>query len=487
MHGAIAAAALRRGLRLAGMLGMLVLAMPAAAQQSTAQQSMAQLPGAQPSLAANENRPGVHLGVATCSGSNCHGATERVPGSPVLNNEFITWSRRDKHRRAYQVLLEERGIRIARALGLPDAANQKLCLDCHADNPPENLRGRQFQVTDGVGCEACHGGASGWLGSHISGATHSQNIQAGLYPTDQPVARAERCLSCHFGDSTKFVDHRLMGAGHPPLPFELDTFTAIQPAHFVVDESYIKRKGRVTDLQVWAAGELIALSRRMEALLSPQHSHRGPFPEFVLFDCASCHHAFDGAKAPLPSSAGIGPGTVKLNDANAIMLRVATSRVAPAAGQALSQHMQALHRATTEDWGAMQREAAAVRDVAQRLAPEMSRHEFTRDDMFAMASAVIALGSGVNEARYAEAEQIALTLQAIVGGLKSWRYIDAQNPAVDAAMTTLLASFDQFGGRPEKGPEEEAPARVGSSPTRQGFRPDGFAKGLRDLQRAIGR
>lgn len=473
MHGAIAAAALRRGLGLIGMLGMLLLAPSVSAQQN---------PGA------NETRPGVHLGVATCSGSNCHGALEPVAGSNVENNEFITWSRRDRHRLAYQVLLEERAIRIARALGLPDAANQKLCLDCHADNPPSNLRGRQFQVSDGVGCEACHGGASGWLGSHISGATHLQNVQAGLYPTEQPIARAERCLSCHFGDSTKFVDHRLMGAGHPPLPFELSTFTAIQPAHFVVDKDYIERKGRTTNMQVWTAGELMALSSRMDALLSPQHGHRGPFPEFVLFDCESCHHAFDGAKAPLPSQTGLGPGTVKLNDANAVMLRVAASRVAPAAAQSLSQHMQALHRATTEDWSAVQREAAAVRDAARRLAPEMAAHEYTRDDMHAIANAVIALGAGVNEARYAEAEQIALSLEAIVTGMKSWRYIEPQSPAVDAAMATLLASFDQFGARTDKrGEEEGPPVRLGTSPNRQGFRPDGFARGLRDLQRAIGR
>ena len=50
------------------------------------------------------------------------------------------------------------------------------------------------------------------------------------------------CLSCHFGDETKFVTHRLMGAGHPRLSFELDTFTAIEPAHFDVDDDYRARK-----------------------------------------------------------------------------------------------------------------------------------------------------------------------------------------------------------------------------------------------------
>src|SRR5512146_2127698 len=100
-----------------------------------------------------------HLGVATCSGSNCHGAAERPAGSAVPGNEYIVWSKRDKHRQAYTVLLEEPALRMARALGLPDAAHQPLCLDCHTDNVPASSRGRQFQLSDGFGCEACHGGA----------------------------------------------------------------------------------------------------------------------------------------------------------------------------------------------------------------------------------------------------------------------------------------------------------------------------------------
>ena len=41
----------------------------------------------------------------------------------------------------------------------------------------------------------------------------------------------------------------------------------------------------------------------------------------------------------------------------------------------------------------MQREAAAVRQAAEALVPALSRHNFTREDMLAMAEAVIAIGS----------------------------------------------------------------------------------------------
>src|ERR1044072_4381861 len=98
-----------------------------------------------------------HLGVASCSGNNCHGATERPAQSRVPGNEYIIWSKQDKHHIAYAVLLEDRAIKMARALGLPDAANAKICLDCHADNVAANLRGPPFQGSGGVGGEARQG------------------------------------------------------------------------------------------------------------------------------------------------------------------------------------------------------------------------------------------------------------------------------------------------------------------------------------------
>ena len=419
---------------------------------------------AAPGLAQTRAVDNAHLGIASCSGSNCHGATERPPQSRVPGNEYIIWSKRDKHRLSYAVLLEDRSVRMARALGLPDAVNAKICLDCHADNVAANLRGPQFQISDGVGCEACHGGAAGWLGSNIARAPHAQNVAAGMYPTELPAARAEKCLSCHFGDETRFLDHRIYGAGHPRLRFELDTFTAIQPAHFVVDQSYVERKGRITDLQVWGAGQAISLIKRMDAILDPRRSRRGIFPDFVVFDCQSCHHDY-GPNAR-PTLTGLPPGSVKLNDSNLVMLRVAAARVAPAAARSLSERMLALHRATTEDWAAVQREAQAVRAAAQALVVELSRHEYTREDMRALADAVIAVGTQPDDWQVSHAEQAAMSLEAIIAAMRSAGYMgEGQDGAVTNAINAVYASF-----------ANEASVR-----------PDAFATAMRNVQRTIGR
>jgi hypothetical protein len=387
---------------------------------------------------------GIHLGVASCAGNNCHGATERSEGSSVAQNEYLIWAKSDKHHRAYTVLLEERGMRIARNLGLANAATADMCLGCHTDLVPPAERGPQFQLSDGVGCEACHGGASSWLGIHISGARHSDNLAAGLYPTEQPAARAEKCLSCHIGDpadDNRFVTHRMMGAGHPRMPFELDTYTAVEPAHFVVDQRYIERKGPVNNVQVWAVGQAIDLDKRMGALLEPKRAPKGVFPELVLFDCQSCHHPYNSLRGEGVTT-GLAPGSVKLYDANAIMLHVIAARLAPASAKALSSHMLTLQRASGESWATAQAEAHEIRRLASALSPILSSHDFTRDDMKAFADGIVALGLTGEPVRYSEAEQAAMGLASIFSTVKSSGNLSQdQITAMTKAMNGLYGSF----------------------------------------------
>jgi hypothetical protein len=406
-----------------------------------------------------------HLGVASCAGSTCHGAVERLKGSSVAQNEYITWSRKDKHAKAYTVLGEERSQRIARNLGLGDARTASLCLDCHADNVAQNMRGPQFQISDGVGCEACHGGAKSWLGVHISGATHRENVAAGLYPTEDPKARAEKCLSCHFGDEKRFVTHRIMGAGHPRISFELDTFTAAEPAHFVIDKLYVERKGPVNGVRVWAVGQAISLVKFMDAVLDPKHAPNGLFPELVLFDCTACHHSMTVLRWQPRPATGLPPGTPTLYDANAVMLRIIAGRVAPAAAKTISEHMLAMHRATTENWGAVQREARAVRAAANELIPVLAGHDFSRDDMHALADGLIASGISRDDLAYPDAEQATMALASIVSAMKQQGY--ASEPQAKAMNTALNGLYESLA-------KDDV------------YRPESFVVALRDFQKVFG-
>ena len=60
----------------------------------------------------------VHMGVATCAASQCHGSAVPRDGSNVLQNEYVTWTQDDPHSHAYEVLNNAQAKRIAVRLGL---------------------------------------------------------------------------------------------------------------------------------------------------------------------------------------------------------------------------------------------------------------------------------------------------------------------------------------------------------------------------------
>ena len=187
--------------------------------------------------------PDQHLGVGSCSNAVCHGAVVPKPTPALPLNEYVIWSARDAHAKAYETLTSARSKAIASALGLPDATTAGICLDCHTDNAPVAKRGPTFQLNDGVGCESCHGAASRWIDSHAQqGRSHAENLALGMEDLVDPRARVERCLDCHLGNDTQRATHAMMAAGHPRMSFEVDAFSVLMPFHHRPDAAYAKRK-----------------------------------------------------------------------------------------------------------------------------------------------------------------------------------------------------------------------------------------------------
>ena len=394
--------------------------------------------GAQPALPYKAQ--GQNLGVVNCANSLCHGSVSPWKDSNILQNEYVTWSRVDKHAtRAYHVLLEERSQRIARNLGLKEPAHQaKLCLDCHAYNPPVAQRGERFKVADGVSCEACHGPAEGWIQSHTApGATHADNVKHGLYPTNEPVAEAKLCLSCHFGNADKFVTHRMMGAGHPRMSFELDTFSQTQPPHFVLDADWEKRKGGYDALRVWAVGQALAAAELLDVLLDPRRSRDGLFPELVVFDCHACHHPMSDIRwSPRTHTS---PGRIRLNDSNLLMLRqIVRVALPPEEANAWAQRVTALHRAVAGDGGDAVEAAKALRESLDPLAATLARRSFGTEDLRAVAMGLVDDGRAGQYRDYAGAEQATMAIGSVLNFLAKRGAVDAR--AANGAMDALLAT-----------------------------------------------
>ncbi|MEL6238869.1 MAG: cytochrome c family protein [Pseudomonadota bacterium] len=281
-------------------------------------------------------------GVASCAGSTCHGRAEGN-GPVVRQDEISTWqdpsSQSGAHSRAFAVLAGRRGQQIADSLGLGPATQAPDCLGCHATYAPRDQRGARFLLSDGVGCESCHGPAEGWLASHYARpATHASNIADGLIALDQPQVRANNCLDCHYGSKNtgQFVTHAMMAAGHPRVSFELDLFSALQQ-HHNEDDDYRARKGRMNAVRFWAVGQAEAVKRSTRLFADPEFGMEGAFPQFYFYDCHSCHRRIsDADKRNLSFEANperpIPFGNPPFNDENIIMLSAVAKALVP--GQA---------------------------------------------------------------------------------------------------------------------------------------------------------
>lgn len=358
------------------------------------------------------------LGVVTCASSLCHGSIASWNGSPVNQNEYVVWSRLDKHARAYNLLLNEKSRRIAANLALPEPAHQsRVCLDCHAHVPANAAPAHK--VSDGIGCEGCHGPAERWIASHTEPeASHRANLANGLYPSDQPLARARLCLSCHFGTADKYVSHRIMAAGHPRMSFEMETFTNLQPAHFKIDADYIARKGNVDGVRIWAIGQAVAVGTQIDILLDPRRGRDGAFPELTLFDCHACHHPMADTRWKPVGTFGrsISPGLVRLNDSSMLMLRLILRQIDPALGERFVQGVVQLNHAVAGT-GDMAERARAVKALADEAAQRIVRTGVTSENLRGMALALVDDGIAGAYADYAGAEQAAMALGSVVNTL----------------------------------------------------------------------
>jgi hypothetical protein len=377
----------------------------------------------------------VHEGVATCASSVCHGSATERSGTNVLQNEFTTWTRYDKHAGAYALLLNEESQRIARNLGLPNAHEADICLDCHADNVPEELRGTEFQITDGVGCESCHGGSGDWIASHTAdSATHADNVANGLYPSADVEARGELCLSCHLGTEDKFATHEIMGAGHPRLAFELSTFEALEPPHWAYDRDYVDRKGEIDDFDTWTGGLLTAARQNIDLLTGSLVHGGGLFPEVALFDCHSCHHPMSDIRwASTTATAGLQPGAIRVNDANFVILLPLAEALSPELHQRMLGQIRELNRSVVRGTDAMDAAAGALGESVDALEGLIGRG-VDLGARRAVLDGLLARAVRGDYRDYIAAEQAAMGMDLLLISLDVW---ESNKPRIDAVFDTV--------------------------------------------------
>ncbi|HSD69858.1 MAG TPA: multiheme c-type cytochrome [Woeseiaceae bacterium] len=398
------------------------------------------LPGVALPQALPQNDSYVHEGVASCATSQCHGSALPRDGSAVLQNEYVTWTQNDPHSQAFLTLATKESAAIAQRLGIGDARTADLCLDCHADNVSPDQRGERFQISDGVSCEACHGGAQNWLPTHHNApaVSHTDNVATGLYPTDQVQARAALCLSCHLGTQDKFATHRIMAAGHPRLAFELDTFTELwrtagrQP-HYRVDADYRERKSAPSHSYTWGAGLVADGRQRLALILGPTFAGDSLFPELGLYDCHACHRSMKSVQwRGLPRHGGAGPGVPFINDSSFVMIVVLARALEADNADAIASALARLHVAGSQSSDVARSAATTLDDELRKLQGSLTEAQF-RDRERQILSAILDFGAAGNFLDYESAEQAFMAVQMLVFELRN----DELQAEIDALADVL--------------------------------------------------
>ena len=172
----------------------------------------------------------------------------------------------------------------------------------HALAPPAEMRGRPFEVTDGVSCELSRPGAG--LARPATAKdlrkNHAQSVRDfHIVDTRNVIVRTDKCLECHLGIPSKFVDHEMIAAGHPDLYFELDSFSVVMPRHW--NSPRLHADGTPADdpdwegVREWSAGQAVQLRAAMDRVAwrarGERYDKKNVWPEYSELSCIACHHS----------------------------------------------------------------------------------------------------------------------------------------------------------------------------------------------------
>lgn len=284
---------------------------------------------------------GLPVGAAGCLGAACHGA----PACNTLEGKFddgtwqtsgSCWVAADPHTAAYSLLTPNpyRPVKVtagqimARYAGGKPATEDARCLACHT-NPTLAEPGHTGDAriiglrAEGVGCEACHGNAGGWLRQHTTwhGKRDAVYHETGMVRLYDVGERAAACVGCHVGApeavvgkgpdgrdiklAVRDMNHDMIAAGHPRLNFDFADYMRRLPVHW--QEKDRTEKGNVPRgpdflVKAWLVGRVAHAEAACKLLASRAErsggDRRTPWPEFAEFNCAACHHGLlpDGRK-----------------------------------------------------------------------------------------------------------------------------------------------------------------------------------------------
>jgi len=209
----------------------------------------------------------------------------------------------------------------------------------------------------------------------------------------------------------------------------------------------------------------------LDALADPKRGRDGLFPELALFDCHACHHPMSEKK--WTPRLGVGPGRMRLNDSNLLMLRAIVRAIDPSGANAFSAQVAQLHQAVAGNTasGMAGRSAdplalaSALSATIQRYIDKLEQQRFTPLMQRAVLLGLIDEAKRQQFSDYAGAEQAYMAISSLSSSLAKQGALGgaAGVAEMNRKLTALRVSLAN----------EDA------------FKPDVFANGLQGLSRTI--
>jgi len=126
---------------------------------------------------------------------------------------------------------------------------------------------------------------------------------------------------------------------------------------------------------------------------------------------------------------GLGPGVVRLNDANLVMFRHVLAPVDKAAAQRVFEQTRALHKATTDSRDATFAAARTLRATIADVLPKLAAYNYDAASLDVILASIAADGDRGEFRDFSSAEQVAMASQSVVVAFENDGKLDKERAA----------------------------------------------------------
>jgi hypothetical protein len=145
-------------------------------------------------VASSEEKQRMYVGTEKCK--MCH-QTE------TQGAQYVIW-KKSAHATAYTALASDEAKAAGKKAGVEDPQKAAECLKCHVTGYGVDAKylGEKYTMTDGVGCEACHGPGGDYVSMKTMKGIASGEIEAASVGLIKPTK--DTCVGCHNEKSPTF-------------------------------------------------------------------------------------------------------------------------------------------------------------------------------------------------------------------------------------------------------------------------------------------